>query len=427
MAVNEIDQLIQRIASERKLSKEFVVEKFKEAVVDVLKKRRGPNSSFHVLYDPKDGFSIITEKIVKENPQDPNTEISIEEATKISPDVKVDQKVEIKEDFRTIGRRYMSHISEAFLRKLTEETKKREYENLMKKIGEKIEGTVLRIERDEIVLSLGNVEASLPFSELLPGDKIQNLRNVKRLKAVILEVQDTKEKKEKKKYTSPVILSRTHPNFLKKLLEDEIPDIATGLIEIKQIARIPGRRAKVSVKPKRPESVDIGSIIGVKGQIIKSITDELGGERIDIIRYSENPYKHVANALSPAKDILCVFDDEEKYVAIVSDADLPIAKGEDAINAILASKLVGKDVLVCPLKDFERVKPAKGITILELGEEVPANIIQILRENGLYYFKDLKSLPTLSELKRIGFKEDQAIKLLEILENKIVEKEKDGK
>ncbi len=424
MVGKEIEQLIQRIANERKLSKEFVVEKFKEAVTEVLKKKRDPNCSFRVLYDPKEGFIILTEKVVKEKALDPNTEISIEEARQISSDAKVDQRVEIKEDFKAIGRRYMSQISDAFLRKLTEETKRREYENLVKKIGEKVEGTVLRVERDEVVLSLGNVEASLPFSELLPGDKVQSLRNIRRIKAVILEVQDPKEKK---KYTSPVVLSRTHPNFLKKLLEDEIPDIATGLIEIKQIARIPGRRAKVSVKPKRPESVDIGSIIGVKGQIIKSITDELGGEKIDIIRYSENPYRHVANALAPAKEILCIFDDDEKYVAIVSDAELPVAKGEDAINAILASKLVGKEVLVYPLKEFEKVRPARGVTLLELGDEVPSNVIQILREAGLYYFKDLKSLPTLSEFKKIGFREDQAIKLLEILENKITEKEKDGK
>ncbi len=421
-----IDQLILQVASSRKLPKEFVIEKFKEAVVEVLRKKKGPNFAFRVNYDPREGFTIITEKTVKEKVTDPSTEISLEEAKQINPDAKPEQKIEIKEDFKTIGKRYINLISEAFLRKLTEETKRKEYEILAKKIGEKVEGNVLRIERDEVVVSLGNVEASLPFTELLPGDKVANLKNVKRIKAVILEVQDWKEKKDKKRYTSPIILSRTHPNFLKKLLEDEIPDIATGLIEIKQIARIPGRRAKVSVKPKKPENIDIGSIIGIKGQIIKSISEELGGEKIDIIRYSENPYKHVANALSPAKEVLCVYDEDDKYIAIVPDSELPLAKGEDAINAILASKLVGREVLVYPLKEFDKVKPKKGVTILELGDEVPSSVISTLREAGLYYFKDLKSLPTLSELKRLGFREDQAIKLLEILETKIAEKEKDG-
>ncbi len=423
MQGKEIDQIISRIAIERKLPKEFVIDKFKEAVTEVLRKKKGPQFPFEIIYDPKAGFYILTKKTVKEEVTDPATEIYLDEAKQLDPSVKSEQKIDVKEDLTLVGKRYMNLISEAFLRKLTEETKRKEYENLAKRIGEKVEGTILRVERDEVVVSLGKVEASLPFTELLPGDKIINLRNARKIKAIILEVQDWKEKKDKKRYSSPVILSRTHPNFLRKLLEDEIPDIATGLIEIKQIARIPGRRAKVSVKPKKPENIDIGSIIGVKGQIIKSISEELGGEKIDIIRYSENPYKHVANALSPAKDVLCVFEQEDKYIAIVPDAELPVAKGEDAINAILASKLVGREVLVYPAKEFESVKPQKGVTILELMEELPSNVISTLRDAGMYYFKDTKSLPTLSELKRLGFREDQAIKLLELLEAKIQEKE----
>lgn len=423
MQGKEIDQIISRIAIERKLPKDFVIDKFKEAVTEVLRKKKGPQFPFEIIYDPKEGFYILTKKTVKEEVTDPATEIYLDEAKQLDPSAKLEQKIDIKEDLTLVGKRYMNLISEAFLRKLTEETKRKEYENLAKRIGEKVEGTILRVERDEVVVSLGKVEASLPFTELLPGDKIINLRNARKIKAIILEVQDWKEKKDKKRYSSPVILSRTHPNFLRKLLEDEIPDIATGLIEIKQIARIPGRRAKVSVKPKKPENIDIGSIIGVKGQIIKSISEELGGEKIDIIRYSENPYKHVANALSPAKDVLCVFEQEDKYIAIVPDAELPVAKGEDAINAILASKLVGREVLVYPAKEFESLKPQKGVTILELMEELPSNVIYTLRDAGMYYFKDTKSLPTLSELKRLGFREDQAIKLLELLEAKIQEKE----
>ncbi len=423
MEGKEIEQLLQQIAGS-KLSKEFVIEKFKEAILDVLRKMR-PTAVYKVTYDSKEGFSLFSEKIVKEKVQDPNSEISLEEARQIIPDVKIDQKVDIKEDFATFGRRYMDKILESFRRKLETERKRKEYETLAKRMGEKVEGTVVRIEKDEVIVSLGNVEASLPFSEMLPSDRAQ-LKHLKRIKAVILEVQDPKEKKDKKRYSTPVLLSRTHPSFLKKLLEDEIPDIATGLIEIKQIARIPGRRAKVSVKPKRPEIVDIGSIIGIRGQIIKSISDELGGEKIDIIRYSENPYKHVANALSPAKDILCVFEEDDKFVAIVADPELPIAKGEDAINAILASKLVGKEVLVYPYKEFENVKPKTGITILELFGDLPTNVISVFRDAGLYYFKDLKSLPTLSELKKLGFREEQALKLLEVLENKLSEKEKNG-
>lgn len=423
MQGKEIDQIISRIAIERKLPKDFVIDKFKEAVTEVLRKKKGPQFPFEIIYDPKEGFYILTKKTVKEEVTDPATEIYLDEAKQLDPSAKLEQKIDIKEDLTLVGKRYMNLISEAFLRKLTEETKRKEYENLAKRIGEKVEGTILRVERDEVVVSLGKVEASLPFTELLPGDKIINLRNARKIKAIILEVQDWKEKKDKKRFSSPVILSRTHPNFLRKLLEDEIPDIAKGLIEIKQIARIPGRRAKVSVKPKKPESIDIGSIIGVKGQIIKSISEELGGEKIDIIRYSENPYKHVANALSPAKDVLCVFEQEDKYIAIVPDAELPVAKGEDAINAILASKLVGREVLVYPAKEFESLKPQKGVTILELMEELPSNVIYTLRDAGMYYFKDTKSLPTLSELKRLGFREDQAIKLLELLEAKIQEKE----
>lgn len=421
METREIEQLLQQIAGS-KLSKDFVIEKFKESVLEVLKKMR-PNMTYKINYDQREGFVLLAEKTVKERVQDPATEISLEEARKINLSAQVDQKIEVREDFATFGRRYMDRILQSFKKRLEDERKKKEYETLTKRIGEKVEGTIVRIEKDEVIVSLGNVEASLPFSELLPHDKVQ-LRHLRRIKAVILDVQDPKERKDKKRYSTPVLLSRTHPNFLKKLLEDEIPDIATGLIEIKQIARIPGRRAKVTVKPKKPEIVDIGSIIGVRGQIIKSISDELGGERIDIIRYSENPYKHVANALSPAKEILCVFEDDEKYVAVVSDAELPVAKGEDAINAILASKLVGKEVLVYPLREFEAIKPKKGITILELQNDLPNTVLSVLRDAGLYYFKDLKSLPTLSELKKLGFREEQAIKILELIEEKIAEKEK---
>jgi len=215
-----------------------------------------------------------------------------------------------------------------------------------------------------------------------------------------------------------VILSRTHPDFLRGLLEFEIPEVSEGTVEVKAVARIPGKRSKVAVRSKDPKVDPIGACIGIRGTRIQPIVKELSNEKIDVIKWDPDPIRFTALAMSPAKPLV-IYEDDDKIYFVVEEDKVPEAKGKEAQNVILASKLVGKEIVVIPVSEMK--PPKDAVTLLEL-DGIDDEVKEKLRDAGFYVFKEI---PSLAELVAVeGIDEETAIKVLEKIEEKLEEKAK---
>lgn len=270
-----------------------------------------------------------TEGKVKFNPE---KHIMLEEAKKIDPNVKAGQELliplETKSDF---GRIAAQTAKQVVLQKLKETEREVIYEEYKKKEGEIISGILQRIEGKNIYFDIGKTIGILPKNEQIPGEFY---RPGQRLKLYVLKVEKTTK--------GPlIILSRAYPKFVSKLFELEVPEIAAGQVQIKSIAREPGSRTKIAVSSNVKEIDPIGACVGQRGTRVNAVIVELGGEKIDIVEYSEEPEKYIANSLSPAKVLEVKILPKNKALAIVPEDQLSLAIGKDGQNVRLAAKLTG--------------------------------------------------------------------------------------
>ncbi len=405
----EIVELINQITRQRKLDRDFVIGALRDSIALAIRKSRGSDYEVSVEIDPKKGdVTVWVYKKVVENVSDSDREISIDEARKIDPAVKVGDTVRVPVPFTDFGRSVVYRIQNVFLQKIREAEKQHIYRDFQEKVGEIISGTIQKVDKTGVYISLGKAEALLPPEEQIPGEKYKQGGSIK---ALVLRVEDQRRRPQ-------VVLSRTHPDFLRRLLEFEIPEVSEGTVEVKAVARIPGKRSKVAVRSKDPKVDPIGACIGIRGTRIQPIVKELSNEKIDVIRWDPDPIRFTALAMSPAK-ALVIYEDDEKIYFVVEDEKVPEAKGKEAQNVILASKLVGKEIVVIPLSEME--PPKDAVTILEL-EGIDEEVIQKLREAGFYVFKEI---PSLAELVSVdGIDEETALKILEKIEEKLEEKSK---
>ncbi len=262
----------------------------------------------------------------------PEKHIMIEEARKINPKIKIGEELiiplETKSDF---GRIAAQTAKQVILQKLKETERETIYEEYKNKEGEIISGILQRIEGKNIYFDIGKTIGILPKHEQIPGEFY---RPGQRLKLYVLKVEKTSK--------GPVIfLSRAYPKFVSKLFELEVPEIASGQVEIKSIAREPGSRTKIAVISKAEGIDPIGACVGQRGTRVNAVISELGGEKIDIVEYSEKPEKYIANSLSPAKVLEVKIMPKNKALAIVPEDQLSLAIGKDGQNVRLAAKLTG--------------------------------------------------------------------------------------
>ena len=413
MANFEIDELIKQIVRTRKgITREFVISTLKDSIIYSIKKKKGQDYPVEVEIEPKRGIVQITvEKEVKKDVEDPDRDISVEEAKKYNPDIYIGAKVKVPVDLSFFGRGTVYKIQNLFLQRIREAEKQYIYKDFSQRIGEIIKGTIQKVDKTGVYVSLGNAEAILPPEEQIPGEKYKQGGD---LKALILKVDESRRFQQ-------VVLSRTHPDFLRRLVEEEVPEVVDGTVEVKAVARIPGKRAKVAVRSKNPKVDPVGACIGVKGKRIQTLVKQLSGEKIDVVRWSNNLLRFAANVLAPV-DPLIVFEEDDHLVAVVKDEDIANAKGQDAQNVILASKLVGKEIYVFPLSEAKL--PSEAVSLLEL-ESLSEKTLEALRTAGKYVFKEV---PSLAELLNIeGIDEQTAYKLLEEIESKLEEKKKNAK
>lgn len=318
---------------EKGISKEILIEAIKQALISAYK--RNFNSVQNVRVDVNEmtgDVKVFARKTVVEEVIDPRLEISLEAAKEIDPNYSLDDIVELEVTPRDFGRIAAQTAKQVVTQRIREAERGIIYKEFIDREEDLITGTVQRMDAKYLYVELGRTEGLLPFVELMPGDQF---KPGDRVKAFIVKV-------EKGTKGPQIFLSRAHPGFLKRLFEKEVPEIFEGIVEIKSVAREAGDRSKISVYS-RDENVDpVGACVGPKGMRVQNVVNELHGEKIDIVRWSDDPEEYVANALSPSKVISVeVFEHEKATRVIVPDYQLSLAIGKRGQNARLAAKLTG--------------------------------------------------------------------------------------
>lgn len=313
-----------------------IVNAIEESLKAAASKYYTHNEEVHVFFRPERGeLRVYAVKRVVDRPDNPALEISLDEAKHLRSAASVGDFVEIDLPSDTLGRIAAQAAKQVIFQKVRDAEQQKIYGEFAPRIGEIVTGVYRRIENNAIILEVNNTDVLFPFREKLINEEF---KTGDAIKAVIVQV-----KKGGKGQDAQVIVSRTSPKFLEKLLELEIPEIANGAIEIKDIVRQPGERSKVAVLTREKDVDPVGACIGVKGSRILSISKELAGEKIDIIVWSSNPQAYAKAALSPARiDNVLILDKQEKIMqAVVAKDQLSLAIGKKGINVKLASNLVG--------------------------------------------------------------------------------------
>lgn len=372
----DVIEALGEIARRKNLSREFVVETLKLGLLQACKKRFGTSDNIFVELEEDTGeIGIFARKTVAEEVTNPALEISPADAAEYLDDPQPGDEVEVILPFEEFGRMAIQATKQILFQKVREAEREQVYKDFSGKVGDIVTGTVQQISRDDILVSLDRTEAVLPYSEQIRSERYQQGRTVR---ALVIEAA--------KNLKGPqVILSRTHPDFLKRLFMQEVPETKEGLAEVKVVVREPGDRAKVAVASRDPKIDAVGAFVGLKGGRVQAVVRELSGEKIDIVSWSPDPALFVVRALSPAKGLEAFPEPEEKrMVVICPDDQYSLAIGKRGQNVRLAAKLTGWRIDVMTDSQYqERFEAASRVEIpidqLEISEKIKAK----LREAGL--------------------------------------------
>lgn len=329
----EFLETLRELSRERSIDEEFLFEAIEAALITAYKRNFGSAQNVRVTLSRDTGtYHVYAIKTVVEDVADDITEISLAQALTIRPDYVVGDVIEIEVTPANFGRVAAQTAKQVVVQRIREAERGMIYEEFQSRESDILTGLVQRVENRNVFIDLGKTEAVLTPTEQIPTE---TYAHGDRIKAYIVEVKKTNKGPQ-------VVVSRTHPGLLKRLFELEVPEIQEGIVEIKSVAREPGNRSKIAVWSK-DESVDpVGSCVGYRGMRVQAIVDELGSEKIDIVKWSEDPAKFIANALSPAKVVSVAVNEAEKVSrVVVPDYQLSLAIGKEGQNARLAAKLTG--------------------------------------------------------------------------------------
>jgi len=333
MKVNVWNTILQ-LSKERDVEPRIIIAAIEESLRVAAAKFFQHAENVQILFRPEKGeLRVFTRKKVVEEVQSPGQEATLEEARKVDRQAKVGDEVSLDLPADTLGRIAAQAAKQVIFQKVRDAEQEKVYEEFAPRLGEIVTGTVRRVEETVFIVEVNRAEVVFPVREKLPNEEFQRGDTVKA--AITQVVRGPK--------GPQVVVSRTSPRFLAKLLETEIPEIANGAIEIKDIVRQPGERSKVAVTSRERDIDAVGACIGVKGNRILAISRELQGEKIDIISWSPNPVAYAKAALSPARvERLTILDKNDKAMtAEVPPDQLSLAIGKKGINVKLASRLVG--------------------------------------------------------------------------------------
>lgn len=329
----EFIEALAEIEKDKGVSAEILLEAIEAALISAYKRNFGSLQNVRVQIERTTGeIKVYARKDVVEEVEDPRAEISLAEAKQRDPRYELEDVVEIEVTPRDFGRIAAQTAKQVVVQRIREAERGLIYEEFSSREGDIVTGVVQRHEQKNILIDLGKVEAVLAPTEQIPGEEYYHND---RVKTYIVEVRKTTKGPQ-------VMVSRTHPGLLKRLFELEVPEIHDGVVELKSVAREAGARSKIAVWSE-DENVDpVGACVGTKGMRVQTIVNELRGEKIDIVKWSADPARFVANSLSPAKVLsVDIFEDDKVAKVVVPDYQLSLAIGKEGQNARLAAKLTG--------------------------------------------------------------------------------------
>ena len=330
---NELLEALTILEQEKNISKETLLEAIENSLLTACKNHFGKADNIKVNIDPETcEFHVLAEKTVVEKVEDDVTEISLANARMIDSEYNLGDVVNVEVKSKEFGRIATQNAKNVILQKIREEERKAIYSEYYSMEKDVVTGIVQRYVGKNISINLGKADAILTENEQVKGEVF---KPTERIKVYILEVKSTPK-------GPKIMVSRTHPELVKRLFESEVTEVKDGIVEIKSIAREAGSRTKIAVYSNDPDVDPVGACVGMNGARVNAIVSELRGEKIDIINWNENPAMLIENALSPAKVISVIADGEEKSAkVVVPDYQLSLAIGKEGQNARLAARLTG--------------------------------------------------------------------------------------
>lgn len=330
---NELLEALNILEQEKNISKETLLEAIENSLVTACKNHFGKSDNVKVEIDPETcAFSCYQEKTVVDVVEDPVEEISLADAHKVNGNYQLGDIVRVEVKSKEFGRIATQNAKNVILQKIREEERKVIFDEYNSKEKDVVTGVVQRYIGKNVSINLGKADALLTESEQINGEVF---KPTERIKVYILEVKSTSK-------GPKILVSRTHPELVKRLFESEVTEVKEGIVEIKAISREAGSRTKIAVWSNDPNVDPVGACVGMNGARVNAIVNELRGEKIDIITWDENPAILIQNALSPAKVISVIADADEKSAkVVVPDYQLSLAIGKEGQNARLAARLTG--------------------------------------------------------------------------------------
>lgn len=420
-ALNIIDQLSQ----EKGIDKVVLIDALKSAVESAARKRLPQIKAIHSEFNETTGeIEVFVEKSVVKTVQDPDTEISLKEAEKSVSDAEIGDAVLIPQALANYGRIAAQLAKQVILQKVREAEIESIYNEYIHKKGELINGLVQRFEYGDIIVDFGKAEGILPRREQVFRE---TFNRGERLRAYILDVRKTSK-------AAMIILSRTHADLVKRLFEMEVPEISEGMVEIMGIVREPSGRTKISVRSNDRDIDAVGACVGMRGMRVQSIVQELRGEKIDIVEYSEDPETYAKNALSPAKVSRLIMDDKLKHMAvIVADDQMSLAIGKKGQNVKLAARLIKWKIDIKGESETRALLEQQHLILkpdalkkyftdtLKQTEELGETIASVMVDNDIRTFKNAMDRGIESLCQIPGIELEQAEKILSLAQSALDE------
>ena len=365
----ELISVIDEIGRQKGIDKARVIGAIESALQTAAKKRFGQAENIQVEIDPKTGeISVVSKKTIVETVGNPKAEISLQEARQYDSEAEVGDEIGSLIEMNELGRIAAQTAKQVIFQKVREaewEAVQKEYSTRQ---GDLMTGIILGMERRNYLVDLGKTDAILPIQEQIPRE---TYRRGDRVKAMLLEVRRTPKDVQ-------VILSRSHPQFVAKLFELEVPEITEKIIEIKSVVREPGDRTKIAVTSREKAVDPVGACVGIKGSRVQAVVRELRGEKIDIITWTQDPRVFIAEALNPATIEKVGIDEEKKSALVVAaDSQLSLAIGKNGQNVRLAARLTGWKIDIISATEYEKEKVERDKEIkAALAEEAEAQRLQ---------------------------------------------------
>ncbi|MBP5658992.1 MAG: transcription termination/antitermination protein NusA [Paludibacteraceae bacterium] len=397
----------------KNIDKQTLINVLEESFRSVIAKMYGTDANYDVIINPDKGdLEVYRNRLVMEDDDvaNENTQIALSDALKLDDEAEVGEEVTDRVDFSVFGRRMILNLRQTLATKILDLKKEDLYMRYSEKLGQIVSGELYQVWKKEmLLLDEENNELYLPKQNQIPTDFYRKGDTVR---AVVVQVDN-------KNQNPKIILSRTSPLFLQRLFEQEVPEVHDGLIGIKNIARIPGERAKVAVQSFDDRIDPVGACVGIKGARIHGIVRELRNENIDVINYSSNINLYIQRALSPAKISSMTINEEEKKAEVyLKSEEVSLAIGKGGYNIKLASMLTGYEIEVYREMEGEDIE---DIYLDEFNDEIDQWVIDTLKAAGLDTAKAVLAVDKDELIKRTDLEEETIEEVIRILEAEFAE------